>query len=109
MGGHQGLLWFRDNFSKSFQAIKIYIKQVKLHLNEDGEWWSSGVAYCPYKIFGFIYCSIYRIKNPFPGPFGNLKESPCSLPLALHCNSEMFSLMIVVGFYLFDDGVMQTI
>ena len=75
--GHQGLLRFRDDFPAFFDSIEKYVKKPKWHLDEDGEWWwSPGLAFCPYRIFGFIDCSIYRMNVPFSGPSGNFKGAP---------------------------------
>ena len=75
--GHQGLLRFRDDFPTFFDSIEKYVKKPKWHLDEDGEWWwSPGLAFCPYRIFGFIDCSIYRMNVPFSGPSGNFKGAP---------------------------------
>lgn len=73
--GHQGLLRFRNDFPRFFEAIQREVTKPKWHQKvDDGRWWwSPGLSYCPYRIFGFVDCSIYRINVPFSGPFGDYK------------------------------------
>ena len=75
--GHQGLLRFIDDFPDYFTAIENYVKKAKYHRYNDGtEFESPGLAFCPFRIFGWIDCSIYSINVPFSGPFGDYKGAP---------------------------------
>jgi hypothetical protein len=75
--GHQGLLRFVDRFPEFFTAIENYVRKPKYHRFNDGtEFISPGLAFCPFRIFGWIDCSIYDINVPFSGPFGDYKGAP---------------------------------
>jgi hypothetical protein len=75
--GHQGLLRFRDDFPRFFDAIERYVQKPKYHLYNDGtDFVSPGLAFCPHRILGWIDCSIYRSNVPFSGPFGDFVGAP---------------------------------
>jgi hypothetical protein len=75
--GHQGLLRSRDRFPEFFQSIQQRVCQSKRHFDENGNMWESpGLAFLPYRIFGFIDCSNYRTNCPFSGPSGDFQGSP---------------------------------
>ena len=63
---HQGLLKCIDGFQEFFKATKQECCQSKLHWDSDGNTWvSPGLAFLPYRIFGFIDCSIYKTSVPY--------------------------------------------
>lgn len=76
--GHQGVLRFRDEFPRFFEAIENYVKRPKHIEFDDGAppFDSPGLAECPFRLIGWIDCSIYRTNVPFSGPFGNYKGAP---------------------------------
>jgi len=76
--GHQGLLRFRDDFPRFYAGIERFVMRPKWHQNEDDGtwWWSPGLAACPFRIFGFVDCSIFRTNVPFSGPAGNYEGAP---------------------------------
>ncbi|NCF89935.1 MAG: hypothetical protein GWQ05_03100 [Verrucomicrobiaceae bacterium] len=71
--GHQGLLRFVHQFPRFFESIENFVKKPKWHTDNNGQrWWSPGLANLPYRIFGFIDCSIYRTNVPYSGPDGDV-------------------------------------
>ena len=75
--GHQGLLRFRAQFPQFHHAIEQFMRKPKLHTDENGDTWRSpGLAECPYRIFGFVDCSIYKTDVPFSGPDGDKEGAP---------------------------------
>ena len=75
--GTQGILRFRDDFPRFFEAIQRYVQKPKWHWTVDGRrWWSPGLAFSPIHLLGFIDCSIYRTNCPFAGPDGDYEGAP---------------------------------
>lgn len=75
--GHQGLLRYRDQFPRFFEAIEQYVKRPKWHRLDDGTWWwSPGLSACPVKICGFADCTVYKTCKPFSGPDGPGTSGP---------------------------------
>jgi len=72
--GHQGLLRFVDDFPRFYDAIQQKVQQSYVH-DEDRQnnthEETTGLAFLPFDIFGFIDCSIDRINRPFSGPAGD--------------------------------------
>mmetsp|Transcript_21584 Transcript_21584/g.33391 ORF Transcript_21584/g.33391 Transcript_21584/m.33391 type:complete len:504 (+) Transcript_21584:121-1632(+) len=72
--GHQGLLRFVDDFPRFYTAIQQKVQQSYVHDEDEHNNTheeTSGLAFLPFDIFGFIDCSIDRINRPFSGPAGD--------------------------------------
>ena len=72
--GHQGLLRFVDDFPRFYNAIQQKVQQSHVHDEDEHNNTheeTSGLAFLPFDIFGFIDCSIDRINRPFSGPAGD--------------------------------------
>ena len=70
--GHQGLLRYVDQFPVFFDSIQQKVQQQYKQDNHDGTYnESDGLAFLPFDIFGFIDCSIDKIRKPFSGPSGD--------------------------------------
>lgn len=75
--GHQYLHRVVHRFPEFFDAIQKRVRDAKLHTDTNGnEWRSPGLAFLPYRIFGFIDCSIYKTSIPFSGPDGDYEGAP---------------------------------
>ena len=70
--GHQGLLRFVDDvFPPFYNAIQQQVQQSYVHDEDEHNNTheeTSGLAFLPFDIFGFIDCSIDRSNRPFSGP-----------------------------------------
>lgn len=72
--GHQGLLRFVDQFPAFFEAIQQKVQRAYVHnIDEVNGTYdvTDGLAFLPFDIFGFIDCSIDKIRCPFSGPKGD--------------------------------------
>mmetsp|Transcript_20638 Transcript_20638/g.31474 ORF Transcript_20638/g.31474 Transcript_20638/m.31474 type:complete len:329 (-) Transcript_20638:785-1771(-) len=72
--GHQGLLRFVDDFPRFYTAIQQKVQQSYVHDEDEHNNTheeTSGLAFLPFDIFGFIDCSIDRSIRPFSGPAGD--------------------------------------
>ncbi len=72
--GHQGLLRFVDQFPAFFAAIQQKVQREWVHnVDEENGTYdvTEGLAFLPFDIFGFIDCSIDKIRSPFSGPNGD--------------------------------------
>jgi len=72
--GHQGLLRFVDQFPHFYNAIQQKVQREFVHnVDEINGTYdvTSGLAFLPFDIFGFIDCSIDKMSRPFSGPDGD--------------------------------------
>ena len=75
--GHQGLTRFVDQFPDFFDAIQQKVQQTTTHHFNDGNAQDvTGLNFLPFDIFGFVDCTIYRMRRPYSGPAGDFIGAP---------------------------------
>ena len=75
--GNQMLHRFVDRFPEFYNKITTLVKKTSRHHHNDNT--SSdhtGLNFLPFRIFGLIDCSIYRINRPLSGPDGDYIGAP---------------------------------
>ena len=74
---HQKLLDFVQEFPRFYNAMSSFVQKESVRHFTDGTTEERpGLNFLPFKIFGFIDCSIDRISKPFSGPDGDYIGAP---------------------------------
>ena len=75
--GNEALHRFVPEFPKFYNAFNKFAKKTsRRHHNDNSSSDRIGLNFIPFRIFGLIDCSIFRINRPFSGPDGDYIGAP---------------------------------
>ena len=74
---HEKLRDYVQDFPSFYNKISLYLQKMTTRHNNDGTAIDRpGLNFCPWRIFGFIDCSIDKVSRPMSGPAGDYIGAP---------------------------------